>query len=76
MSTQTGIRANDELNKFFAACREGESRSRYRLIKIVIAKEELTLDISKEAIGDWKQDWDKMVLRSIENDEPCYLLYR
>ena len=76
MSTQTGIRANDELNQFFAKCREDANRSRYRMIKVVIANEELTLDLSKDAIDDWKQDWDKMVLRNIESDEPCYLLYR
>jgi len=75
MSTQTGIRANDELKQFFAKCR-GENRTKYRMIKVVIANEELTLDMSKEASGDWKQDWDKLVLRSIENDDPCYLLYR
>ena len=46
------------------------------MIKVVIANEELTLDLSKEAIDDWKQDWDKMVLRAIDSDEPCYLLYR
>ena len=75
MSTQTGIRANDDLKSFFAKCR-GENRTKYRMIKVVIANEELTLDMSKEASGDWKQDWDKLVLRSIESDEPCYLLYR
>lgn len=76
MSTQTGIRANEELNQFFAKCKDVESRSRYRMIKVVISNEELTLELSKETVGDWKQDWDKMVLRSIDNDEPCYLLYR
>lgn len=76
MSTQTGIRANDELNQFFAKCRDSESRRRYRLIKVVISNEELSLDLSKEAVGDWKQDWDTLVLRHIENDEPCYLFYR
>ena len=76
MSTQTGIRANDELNKFFAKCREGESRTRYRMIKVVINNEELTLDLSKETVGDWKQDWDQMVLRVIDNDEPCFVFYR
>jgi len=76
MSTQTGIRANDELNKFFAKCRDNETRHRYRMIKVVISNEELTFDLSKEAIGDWKQDWDTLVLRNIDNDEPCYLFYR
>merc|ERR1739844_802757 len=76
MSTQTGIKANQELNDFFAKCKEDNSRSKYRMIKVVISNEELSLDISKETSGDWKQDWDKMVLRSIETNEPCYLFYR
>merc|ERR1712141_405434 len=73
---QTGIKANQELNDFFAKCKEDNSRSKYRMIKVVISNEELSLDMSKETSGDWKQDWDKMVLRSIETDEPCYLFYR
>mgnify|MGYP003308056170 CR=1 FL=1 len=75
-NVRTGILPNDELNKFFAKCREGESRTRYRMIKVVINNEELTLDLSKEAVSDWKQDWDQMVLRAIDNDEPCFVFYR
>merc|ERR1711997_887947 len=55
---------------------EGERGSRYRMIKEVIANEELSLDLSKETIGNWKEDWNAMVLRAIDNGEPCYLFYR
>ncbi len=39
MSTQTGIKANDELREFFAKCRESKGRAKYRMLKIVIANE-------------------------------------
>jgi len=76
MSTQTGIEANDDLRKFFGKCREGNARAKYRLVKVVIVNEELTLDEAKETKGNWKEDWDGYVLRAIDDNEPCYLLYR
>jgi len=76
MSTQTGIKANDKLREFFGKCREGSSRGKYRLLKVVIEHEELALDEAKETKGSWKDDWDNFVLKSIDNNEPCYLLYR
>ena len=76
MGTQTGIKANDELRDFFGKCREGNARDRYRLVKVVIINEQLTLDESKETKGNWKEDWDGYVLSVIDDNEPCYLLYR
>ena len=76
MSTQTGIQANDELREFFGKCREGKARSKFRLVKVIIVNEELTLDEAKETKGSWKEDWDGFVLPSIDDNEPCYLLYR
>ncbi len=76
MSTQTGIQSNDELLEFFGKCREGKSRGKYRMIKVIIANEALTLDETKETKGTWKEDWDNFVLRAIDDNEPCYLLYR
>ena len=76
MSTQTGITANDELREFFGKCREGNARGRYRMIKVIIANETLTLDDAKETKGSWKDDWDGYVLRAIDENEPCYMLYR
>ena len=46
------------------------------LVKVVIVNEELTLDEAKETKGNWKEDWDGYVLRAIDDNEPCYLLYR
>ena len=76
MSTQTGIQANDQLREFFGKCREGNVRGRYRMIKVIIANETLTLDEAKETKGSWKDDWDGYVLRAIDENEPCYILYR
>ncbi len=72
MSTQTGIRPDDRLSAFFGHCRSG----RHRLIKVRIRDEAMVLDQAQEAIGTWKQDWDRMVPGAVEEAEPCYLLYR
>ena len=76
MSTQTGIQANDQLREFFGKCREGNARGRYRLIKVIISNETLVLDEAKETKGSWSQDWDGYVLPAIDENEPCYMLYR
>ena len=76
MSTQTGITANDQLRAFFGKCREESSRGKYRMLKVIISQEELTLDEAKETKGTWKNDWDELVLGAIDDNEPCYLLYR
>lgn len=76
MSTQTGITSNEKLLDFFGQCRDEKSRGKYRMIKVIISKEELTLDEAKESKGSWTDDWDRFVLRAIDDNEPCYLLYR
>ena len=72
MSTQTGIEANSDLLDFFSKAKS----NRYRLIKVVITKEELALDEAKETGGDWERDWDQLIGASIDANEPCYLFYR
>ena len=72
MSTQTGIVANDGLRAFFGRCRDG----RMRMFKVVIEREELALDVHYEANGTWEEDWDRTVLRVVEDAQPCYILYR
>ena len=76
MSNQTGIVSNDELLEFFGKCREGKARDKFRLVKVIIVNEQLALDEAKETKGSWKEDWDGYVLRVIDDNEPCYLLYR
>ena len=48
----------------------------FRMFKVVIAKESLALDSHHEARGTWERDWDQMVLGSIEENEPCFILFR
>jgi hypothetical protein len=38
--------------------------------------QELSLAASAETSGDWRRDWNKFVLKALDDDEPCYLLYR
>lgn len=76
MSTQTGISANTELASFFAEARQEAKKTKVRLIKVVIEKEQLVLEESRETCATWERDWDSMVSRSVESDRPCYLLFR
>ena len=73
MSTQTGIVPDDKLSSFFGKCRDG----RYRMLKVVIRNEALSLESHAETAGrKWDEEWDRIVLGSVEAGEPCYLLYR
>lgn len=76
MSHQTGISANDELLKFYSRCKANGTQLSVRLAKIVISNEQLTLDIYHEPSGDWREDWDRFVLDSVQDRQPCYLLHR
>lgn len=72
MSHQTGIKASDELREFFAGSKDG----RVRVIKVAIENEQLVLDRHSGASGTWEEDYDMMVLPLLEDDHPCYILYR
>ncbi|XP_045475310.1 twinfilin [Harmonia axyridis] len=72
MSHQTGIHANEELKKYFAKSRNGN----VRVIKVSIKNEELTLDGHHSVKNNWENDYDQSVLPLIEDDQPCYILYR
>ncbi|KAG8232869.1 hypothetical protein J437_LFUL012485, partial [Ladona fulva] len=72
MSHQTGIRANESLKKFFGKCRDGH----VRVFKVSIVNEELTLSAQTGTKGTWEQDYDRVVLPLVEDDQPCYILYR
>jgi twinfilin-like protein len=75
MSHKTGIKSNNELLHFFAKCKKKSSK--YRLVKVSIINEELALGCYKE-IGkkDWESDFDKCISSVIEENVPCYILYR
>ncbi|XP_063053198.1 twinfilin-1-like [Engraulis encrasicolus] len=72
MSHQTGIQAGDDVKEIFATARNGD----LRLLKIVIENEQLAVGGSKQASQAWDQEYDSLVLPLLQNDLPCYILYR
>ncbi|XP_041347799.1 twinfilin-1-like isoform X2 [Gigantopelta aegis] len=72
MSHQTGITASEDLKRFFASAKDGS----IRLIKIAIQNEELVLDHSEPPVKSWEEDYNKLILRNLEDKQPCYILFR
>ncbi|XP_045165992.2 twinfilin-1-like isoform X2 [Mercenaria mercenaria] len=72
MSHQTGISASDDLKDFLSKARDGH----IRLIKISIANEQLELANCEKPSGTWEEDYDELVLRQLEDKQPCYIMYR
>ncbi|XP_061107857.1 twinfilin-1-like isoform X2 [Conger conger] len=66
------MRATGEVKDIFARARNGE----YRLLKIVIEKEQLVVGGATHAERSWDQEYDACVLPVLEDDQPSYLLYR
>ncbi|KAF7282224.1 hypothetical protein GWI33_003024 [Rhynchophorus ferrugineus] len=54
MSHQTGIKANDQLNKFFLKCKDGH----VRVFKVAIEEEQLVLKEHKNEKHNWEKDFD------------------
>lgn len=72
MSHQTGIKANEKLNAVFAKAKNGK----LRVVKVSIENEELTCTGTAEVKKDWLKDYDKLIAPMIEEQTPCYILYR
>ncbi|XP_055661895.1 twinfilin-2 isoform X2 [Falco peregrinus] len=72
MTHQTGIHATTELRDFFAKARNGS----VRLIKVIIEDEQLVLGAHKELLRRWDADYDAFVLPLLDEQQPCYVLYR
>ncbi|KAJ4938532.1 hypothetical protein JOQ06_003145 [Pogonophryne albipinna] len=73
MSHQTGIQAGNDVKDIFAKARNGD---KYRVIKIVIEAEQLTMGTTGKASKKWDQEYDSLVVPLLEDDVPCYVLYR
>uniref|UniRef100_A0A087XNT4 Twinfilin-1 n=2 Tax=Poecilia formosa TaxID=48698 RepID=A0A087XNT4_POEFO len=73
MSHQTGIQAGNDVKEIFANARSGDQ---YRVLKIVIEDEQLTLGATRKASKKWDQEYDSLVLPLLEDAVPCYILYR
>ncbi|GAB1598875.1 twinfilin-1-like [Argonauta hians] len=72
MSHQTGITASPELKAFFGLAK-GEGK---RFMKLSIENEEFVVANHSMPQGDWKTDYNNMVLTSVEDKKPCYIFYR
>ncbi|XP_060108621.1 twinfilin-1 [Heteronotia binoei] len=72
MSHQTGIQASEDVKETFARARNGQ----YRLLKIAIENEQLTVGSAKQPGESWEKDYDGFVLPLLEDRQPCYILYR
>ncbi|XP_075148744.1 twinfilin actin binding protein [Haematobia irritans] len=72
MSHQTGIKANEKLLKVFGKAKNGK----LRVIKVSIENEELSVSDTAEVKKDWEKDFDKLVAPLIDDNVPCYILYR
>ncbi|XP_046782189.1 twinfilin-2 isoform X2 [Gallus gallus] len=64
--------ATTELRDFFAKARNGS----VRLIKVIIEEEQLVLGAHKELARRWDVDYDAFVLPLLDEQQPCYVLYR
>lgn len=73
MSHQTGIKAGNDVKDVFASAKSGDQ---YRVLKIIIEDEQLTMGTTKKAHKNWDQEYDSLVLPLLEDDVPCYILYR
>lgn len=71
MSHQTGIQANEELQKFFGECKDGS----VRVIQVEIVDEELKLKEYREPELSWEDDYEKHIGNLIQENKPCYLFY-
>ncbi|KAJ3602938.1 hypothetical protein NHX12_030682 [Muraenolepis orangiensis] len=61
-----------ELRGFLARARGGA----VRLIKVSIQDEQLVLGAYRELEESWDQDYDRLLLPLLDDQEPCYVLYR
>ncbi|EDV91615.1 twinfilin [Drosophila grimshawi] len=72
MSHQTGIKANEQLAKVFGKAKNGK----IRVIKVSIENEQLSCSATADVKKDWERDYDKLLSPLLDENVPCYLLYR
>ena len=72
MAHQTGITASEELRQVFASSNDGNTR----LIKVSIEEEKLVLATSFSPKASWEEDYDEFVVGCLEENQPCYILFR
>jgi len=73
MSNQSGIIGSENFRKFLGTCKDGG----LRCFKVAISdKPTLEVVSMHRTVGTWEEDWDKMVPKQIEHDQPSFVFYR
>eukprot|EP01137_Pigoraptor_chileana_P020678 Opistho-2@83354 len=72
MSHASGITVSQELADRFAKSHDASIRA----IKVSILDEKLVEGAVESPSGSWEDDFDKTVLKQLEEKRPCYILYR
>jgi len=75
MGSQSGIGCSNELANFLSTSRGGS----IRMIKVQISSHStpaLELENKWEASGSWEEDWEALVSKALQDDQPCYILFR
>nr|XP_039273514.1 twinfilin-2-A-like [Styela clava] len=75
MSHQTGIKASDKLKDVFRECTISGD---IRLVKMGIKNEKLECfdKVKMKSSCSWRDQYDEAVTPLLEEDQPCYMLYR
>ncbi|KAG5274272.1 hypothetical protein AALO_G00134250 [Alosa alosa] len=63
----------DELREFLMRARSGTA---IRIIQVQIRDEQLVLGAYNKPSQSWDQDYDNFLLPLLDDQEPCYILYR
>ncbi|PIO35628.1 hypothetical protein AB205_0189740, partial [Aquarana catesbeiana] len=66
------LTASDDVRETFAKARNGK----YRLLKLDIEDEQLTVSVREKPVSSWDKDYDDFILPILEDQQPCYILYR
>jgi len=73
MSNLSGITGSENFRKFLGTCKDGS----LRCFKVAISdKPTLEVVSMHRAVTNWEADWDKMVPKQIEQDQPSFVFYR
>ncbi|CAG08650.1 unnamed protein product, partial [Tetraodon nigroviridis] len=65
--------AENDVRELFADAKSGDQ---YRVLKIIIQHEQLCVGSFKKSSKTWDQEFDCFVLPLLEDEVPCYILYR
>uniref|UniRef100_A0A3Q3WV94 Twinfilin-1 n=1 Tax=Mola mola TaxID=94237 RepID=A0A3Q3WV94_MOLML len=65
--------AGNDVKEVFAGARNGDQ---YRVLKICIENEQLTVGTTRRASKKWDQEFDSLIEPLLDDEMPSYILYR